>query len=67
MVILTHVAEHWHIFLSVGWGLPDNPGHYLDLTSAILGITFLLAAATLALGTTAMLKKGASSFWLLLI
>jgi hypothetical protein len=43
-VVLTHVAEHWHIFPSMGWGLPDSPAHYLDLTSAILGIAFLLAA-----------------------
>jgi hypothetical protein len=44
IVVLTHVAEHWHIFPSMGWGLPDSPGHYLDLTSVILGVAFLLAA-----------------------
>jgi multisubunit Na+/H+ antiporter MnhB subunit len=44
MMVLTHVAEHWHIFPSMGWGLQDSPGHYLDLTSAILGVAFLLAA-----------------------
>jgi hypothetical protein len=43
IVILTHVAEHWHIVPSMGWGLPDSPGHYLDLTSAILGVGLLLA------------------------
>jgi hypothetical protein len=42
MVVLTHVAEWLHIFPGMGWGLPDSPGHYLDLVSAILGCTFLL-------------------------
>lgn len=45
IVVLTHVAEHWRIFPGMGWGLPNSPGHYLDLSSAVLGVTFLLAAA----------------------
>ena len=28
----------------MGWGLPDSPGHYLDLISAMSGIGLLLAA-----------------------
>jgi hypothetical protein len=44
VVVLTHVAEHWCLFPEMGWGLPDSPGHYLDLTSAILGVALLLAA-----------------------
>ena len=44
LVILTHIAEHWNILPSMGWGLPDSPGHYLDLASAILGVGILLAA-----------------------
>lgn len=44
VVVLTHVAERWHFFPAMGWGLPDSPGHYLDLASAILGIALLLAA-----------------------
>jgi hypothetical protein len=44
IVTLTHVAEHWRILAGMGWGLPDSPGHYLDLVSAILGIGLLLAA-----------------------
>jgi hypothetical protein len=44
VVVLTHVAEHWRLFPEMGWGLPDSPGHYLDLTSAILGVALLLAA-----------------------
>ena len=42
VVVLTHVAEKIQIFPSMGWGLPDSPGHYLDLVSAILGCTLLL-------------------------
>ena len=44
VVALTHVAEHWHLFPEMGWGLPNSPGHYLDLVSAILGVALLLAA-----------------------
>jgi hypothetical protein len=45
IVAPTHVAEHWHILPSKGWGLPDSPGHYLDLASAVLGVGLLLGAA----------------------
>ena len=38
VVVLTHVAERWHLFPEMGWGLPNSPGHYLDLASAILGV-----------------------------
>ncbi len=41
IVILTHVAEAFQILPGMGWGLPSSPGHYLDLTSAILGCTLL--------------------------
>ena len=44
IVILTHVAERWNILSGMGWGLPDSPGHYLDLISATLGVGFLLMA-----------------------
>lgn len=37
IVVLTHVAERWHILSGMGWGLPHSPGHYLDLASAVLG------------------------------
>jgi hypothetical protein len=42
MVVLTHVAEAFHIFPAMGWGLPNSMGHYLDLVSAILGASLLL-------------------------
>jgi formate hydrogenlyase subunit 3/multisubunit Na+/H+ antiporter MnhD subunit len=39
IVMLTHVAETFGIFPSMGWGQPNSAGHYLDLASAILGCT----------------------------
>jgi len=42
VVVLTHVAERYSIFPAMGWGLPDSPGHYLDLFSAVAGIGLLL-------------------------
>ena len=37
VVVLTHIAEELNLFPVMGWGLPDSPGHYLDLISAVLG------------------------------
>ena len=39
IVVLTHVAETFGLFPSMGWGQPDSAGHCLDLASAILGCT----------------------------
>jgi ABC-type transport system involved in multi-copper enzyme maturation permease subunit len=39
IVVLTHVAETFGIFPSLGWGKPNSAGHYLDFASAILGCT----------------------------
>jgi hypothetical protein len=44
VVGLTHIAERLRIFPAMGWGLPNSPGHYLDLLSAIAGGILLLAA-----------------------
>jgi hypothetical protein len=44
VVVLAHLAEHFSILSAMGWGLPDSPGHYLDLLSAISGIALLLAS-----------------------
>ena len=38
VVILTHVAVALHLFPWMRWGLDHSPGHYLDLSSAILGV-----------------------------
>jgi len=42
IVVLTHVAETFQIFPAMRWGMPNSAGHYLDLVSAILGVTLLL-------------------------
>lgn len=44
IVILIHVAEWQYLLSGMGWGLPDSPGDYLDLFSAIGGDLLLLAA-----------------------
>jgi len=44
IVVLTHVAERQHLLPGMGWGLPDSPGHYLDLGSAAAGTVLILAA-----------------------
>jgi hypothetical protein len=41
IVVLTHVAEAFHIFQAMGWGQPNSVGHYTDLVSAILGCVLL--------------------------
>jgi hypothetical protein len=41
IVVLTHVAETFHLFPTMGWGQPNSTGHYVDLVSAILGCTLL--------------------------
>jgi hypothetical protein len=49
MVVLTHVAESFHIFPGMGWGLPNSAGHYIDLVSAILaGIMLPLGLMAIA-------------------
>jgi hypothetical protein len=48
VVVLAHIAERWHRFPVMGWGLPHSPGHYLDLFSAIAGIALLLAAGLIS-------------------
>jgi hypothetical protein len=39
VVALTHVSEALHLFPWMHWGLEDSFGHYLDLSSAVLGLT----------------------------
>jgi hypothetical protein len=47
VMVLTHIAEAMHLLPGMGWGLPNSPGHYLDLSSAVSGIALLLAAFVL--------------------
>ena len=51
LVALTHVSEALHLFPWMHWGLEDSPGHFLDLLSAVVGLTlfpigYLLHALT---------------------
>lgn len=39
VVVLTHSFEVLHLFPRMGWGLQHSVGHYLDLWSAVLGLT----------------------------
>lgn len=39
VVALVHVSEGIRLFPWMNWGLEDSVGHYLDLDSAILGLT----------------------------
>jgi hypothetical protein len=41
LVVLTHVAEALEVFPSMAWGEPHSAGHYVDLASAVLGLTLL--------------------------
>ena len=52
VVVLTHVSEALHLFPWTHWGRNDSIGHYLDLWSAILGLTlFPLGYLLHALGS----------------
>jgi Ca2+/Na+ antiporter len=39
LVVLTHVFEAIQLFPWMHWGLEHSVGHYLDLSSAVLGLT----------------------------
>jgi succinate dehydrogenase/fumarate reductase cytochrome b subunit len=39
VVVLTHVCEGLNLFPSMRWGAEDSIGHYLDLSSAVLGLS----------------------------
>jgi succinate dehydrogenase/fumarate reductase cytochrome b subunit len=39
LVVLSHVCEAVRWLPWMGWGLENSPGHYLDLSSAVLGVT----------------------------
>ena len=53
IVVITHVCEAFHLFPLMGWGLKHSPGHYLDLSAAILGLVFLPAGYFFALAARA--------------
>jgi succinate dehydrogenase/fumarate reductase cytochrome b subunit len=39
IVVLTHFCEGLHLFCWMGWGDEHTIGHYLNLVSAVLGLT----------------------------
>jgi hypothetical protein len=39
VVILAHLCEALHLLPWMGWGLENSPGHLVDLSGAILGVT----------------------------
>ena len=39
VVVLTHVCEAPHLFPLMHWGVDHSAGHYLDLWSAVFGLT----------------------------
>ncbi|HEX6442861.1 MAG TPA: hypothetical protein VF007_11785 [Stellaceae bacterium] len=49
VVTLTHIAERFSILPAMGWGLPNSPGHYVDLFCAVAGVALLLAAGIVRL------------------
>lgn len=51
VVVLTHLCEALHLVPWMHWGLEHSAGHYLDLGTAVLGLTlfpigYLLHALT---------------------
>jgi hypothetical protein len=64
VVVLTHVCEALHLFPWMHWGLEHSVGQYLDLWSAVLGLTlfpigYLLHALYNAARLTTALGLGA--------
>ena len=44
VVALAHISESLRVFPWMRWGFEDSPGHYLNLLSAVLGLTLFPAA-----------------------
>jgi hypothetical protein len=40
VVVLAHVFEALNLFTWMHWGLEHSVGHYIDLWSAVVGVTF---------------------------
>ena len=45
VVVGTHIAEELGILPGFGWGQRNSVGHYIDLTSAVLGVSCLIAGS----------------------
>jgi hypothetical protein len=58
VVVLTHFAEAFDLLRGLGWGLPNSAGHYIDLVSAVFGVTlWSLGGVAHALLRRQFLKK----------
>lgn len=44
VVAASHFAEKFRWLAWMGWGLPNSPGHYVDLVSAIVGVSLFSGA-----------------------
>jgi succinate dehydrogenase/fumarate reductase cytochrome b subunit len=51
VVVLTHVCEALRLFPWMQWGAEHSVGHYLDLSSAVLGLTLFPAGYLIRLTT----------------
>jgi hypothetical protein len=51
IVVLTHVCEALSLFPWMHWGAQHSAGHYLDLSSDLLGVILLPAGYVLRLMT----------------
>lgn len=47
VVVFAHLCEAFSILPSMGWGKERTPGHYLDLSSAVLGAVLLAVGSVL--------------------
>lgn len=41
IVVLAHICEGLGVFAWMQWGAQHSAGHYLNLSSVVLGVTFL--------------------------
>jgi succinate dehydrogenase/fumarate reductase cytochrome b subunit len=51
IVVITHVCEALRLLPWMGWGAEHSAGHYLDLSSAVLGLTLFPAGYLIRLVT----------------
>jgi succinate dehydrogenase/fumarate reductase cytochrome b subunit len=51
IVVLTHICEALRLFRWMQWGAEHSAGHYLDLSSAVVGLTLFPAGYLLRLVT----------------
>jgi succinate dehydrogenase/fumarate reductase cytochrome b subunit len=47
VVVLAHVCEAVHLFPAMRWGEAKSTGHYLDVSSAVIGITLLVVTVVI--------------------